>query len=229
MQTALQRPSSHPQHSQFFSAGRRAFQQPGSMSVTWPSRAGSGGGGGVQGLVVGSVEDSDNIDDILKTLWPTDPMPLATAALKIDGQPQSNRVSGDRCFRHTGSRPPSHQFAGSGHHTPPENDAHSRIPFSMAMLPPQTQKLTPPPATSSAYALVSTPATVLNSTPSLRCSQNKGDVTFVHSSIPGNGRLMTRSVSSSIQIGDPEWRVDSPQSTVHASPMYMRSIDCCNA
>ncbi|KAJ1905575.1 hypothetical protein LPJ81_001853 [Coemansia sp. IMI 209127] len=42
--------------------------------------------------------------------------------------------------------------------------------------------------------------------------------------MPSNSRLLTRSVSSSIQIGDPEWRVDSPQSIVHASPMYMHSI-----
>ncbi|KAJ2086443.1 hypothetical protein IW138_005688 [Coemansia sp. RSA 986] len=109
-----------------------------------------------------------------------------------------------------------------GQYTPPEYDAYGRMPFSTAMLPSQIQQLPPPAAQS--YTLVATPAPVLASTPILHSSQQKEDIAFAQGNIPSNSRLLTRSVSSSIQIGDPEWRVDSPQSIVHASPMHMHSM-----
>ncbi|KAJ2393165.1 hypothetical protein GGI23_005078 [Coemansia sp. RSA 2559] len=228
MQTALQRPSQQ-QHSQFFPAELSARQQSDSITATRPSRAGSVS---AQGFMA-SAEDSDNIDDILNSLWPTGSTPLAAAigtatALTTANQPQIDRVS-ESCFRFPKSRPPpphpSQQYAGSGQHTPPEYDACGRVPFSIAMLPSQTKQPPPPPATSASYTLVATPPPpALTSTPKLHCGQQKSDVAFAHGSIPSNSRLLARSVSSSIQIGDPEWRVDSPQSIVRASPMYMHSI-----
>ncbi|KAJ2824944.1 hypothetical protein IWW50_003087 [Coemansia erecta] len=106
-------------------------------------------------------EDSDNIDDILRNLWPT-----TNAADSYHGLPLLPSVSTSR------SRTP---MLSSGASTPPETDT----PYTLAAVTanPVQNAAAPPPLAAP----------------------------------------LTRSVSETIQIGDPEWRVDSPQS-IHTSP-----------
>ncbi|KAJ2656837.1 hypothetical protein IWW48_004815 [Coemansia sp. RSA 1200] len=240
MQTALQRPSHQQQHSPYFHFGLSAYQQPGPMTAIRPSRAGDSGARGFM-----AAEDSDNIDDILNSLWPTGSTPLAAPATESWSQYNNNSrlvsslfvspepllsgamamkqhedvTANEGCFRYSRSRPPS-QTVGSGQHTPPDNDAGIRVPFPMAMRPSQTQQ--PPPSVGSSYSLVAPSASPMVSTQPIPhgCSQ-KEDKVHAGCSVPNSNGLLMRSVSSSIQIGDPEWRVDSPQSVVHASQMHM--------
>ncbi|KAJ2514655.1 hypothetical protein GGI11_004009 [Coemansia sp. RSA 2049] len=212
------------------------------MTAIRPSRAGDSS---VRGFMV--AEDSDNIDDILNSLWPTGSAPLAAPATESWSQYNNNNNSrlvsslfvspepslsgamaikqhedataNEGCFRYSRSRPPS-RAVGSRQHTPPENDAGTRVPFPMATCPSQTQK--PSLSVGSSYSLVASSASPMVSTQPVPhgCSQ-KEDQVHAGCSVPNSNRLLMRSVSSSIQIGDPEWRVDSPQSVVHVLQMHM--------
>ncbi|KAJ2021141.1 hypothetical protein IWW57_004936 [Coemansia sp. S610] len=139
----------------------------------------------------GRAVDSDDIDDILGSLWPT-----GAATLYLHHR-QSLQ----------GSRPPSAQSQlsslrlCSGQCTPPEDSAGQRVAPTAQLYSFQATEHSGV-STHPEYALVAPTATAPPS--SAQCTTGA----------PASGRQ----VPSSIQIGDPEWRVDSPQSV--ARPLH---------
>ncbi|KAI9506868.1 hypothetical protein BX070DRAFT_11309 [Coemansia spiralis] len=247
MQTTLQRPS-HQQHSQLLSSSLSGRHQTGSMAAA-SGHCSAGTSSGFQRLMV--AEDSDDIDDILYSLWPTGatlmsghrdnnrfdyknngtPNSLTASAFLQDNPVMQHRESADgTCFGCPRSRPPppqsipqfiqsltpsgSPQYLNSGQRTPPE-DVCARMSLPAVML--QSHQPVPP-----LYALASSPKQAAPILLHNQQHQKKQSEAMSHYT-RANGGPLARSISSSIQIGDPEWRVDSPQSAVHASSMYMRS------
>ncbi|KAJ2811021.1 hypothetical protein GGI24_006905, partial [Coemansia furcata] len=174
MHSTLQRPHLHS----------RQPQPSTSSSSLSLSSAPSNGGKAAAAAVYRRAEDSDNIDDILGSLWPT-----GAATLYLHHQPLQ------------GSRPPSAQsqptssLLSNGQCTPPEDAASGRVA-------PATTQHSLHAGEHSEYRLVAPSATA----PASAAQRAAG--------VPASGR----SVSASIQIGDPEWRVDSPQSM--ARPLH---------
>ncbi|KAJ2866819.1 hypothetical protein GGH94_001295 [Coemansia aciculifera] len=181
MHSTLQRPHLHSRQ-----------PQPSTLSSLSSSSSSSGGRAAAAAAVVyRRAEDSDDIDDILGSLWPT-----GTATLYL--------------HRHQplqGSRPPSAQshltssLLSSGQCTPPEDATCPRVAPATTLYSHHTTEQSDK-NTHSEYTLVAPSATMSSS-----------------SAQPiAGGPASGRSVSASIQIGDPEWRVDSPQSM--ARPLH---------
>ncbi|KAJ2746231.1 hypothetical protein GGI20_001511 [Coemansia sp. BCRC 34301] len=183
MHSTLHRPHPHTRQPQPPTSTSISATLPVSSS---PSSLSSSNGGKAAAAVYRRAEDSDNIDDILGSLWPTG---SATPYLPQQHQRQSQ-----------GSRPPSAQsqltnsILSSGQCTPPEDAtwlySHQVADHS-------------DPGSLSEYTLVAPPATA--TAPSASSQSTSGCVS-------------NRLFSTSIQIGDPEWRIDSPQSM--ARPLH---------
>ncbi|KAJ2081765.1 hypothetical protein H4R24_002090 [Coemansia sp. RSA 988] len=156
-----------------------------------------------------SLEDSDNIDDILRNLWPTSGPTGSCQSLLYPTAPSMQ----DGCHGYLRSWAPTLPPITSGQSTPPEEAyiaAGSReqkpFPYASFVQPSQTSGDATPSYTLVASGTSSTASTF--------------DTTHKQQAAP-----LRRSVSASIQIGDPEWRVDSPQS-VRASTAPHAPVDC---
>ncbi|KAJ2255684.1 hypothetical protein GGI13_001501 [Coemansia sp. RSA 455] len=176
MHSTLQRPHLHSRQ-----------PQPSALSL---SSSSSSSTGGRVAAVYRRAEDSDDIDDILGSLWPTG----ATTLYLHRHQPLQE------------SRPLSAQSyltssLSSGQCTPPEDMCPRVAPVTTVYSHRTTEQSDK--NIHSEYALV---------TPSVTASSSSAQVM---TGAPASGRS---SVSASIQIGDPEWRVDSPQSM--ARPLH---------
>ncbi|KAJ2795336.1 hypothetical protein H4R20_005918, partial [Coemansia guatemalensis] len=157
-----------------------------------------------------SLEDTDNIDDILRNLWPTSGPTGSCQSLLYPTAPSMQ----DGCHGYLRSWAPTLPPIASGQSTPPEEvciAAHNiQKPLAYASFAQQQQQ----PATGDdtpSYTLVASGASPAASTLDTRHKQQAAP--------------LRRSVSASIQIGDPEWRVDSPQS-VRASTAPHAAVEC---
>ncbi|KAJ2384779.1 hypothetical protein GGI05_004899, partial [Coemansia sp. RSA 2603] len=153
-------------------------------------------GGSRSGIDLRSMaaQESDDIDDILCNLWPTS----RGEPCAMGGSPFLMLAHSMAPAQHTWQRP------ADGQHTPPDDTSGHAL---SAMLVQRSHPLASPMHASKdaggAYSVVAT-----------------GSPT--QTAYPMHVRAMDgRPVSSAIQIGDPEWRVDSPQSMRTVSPQLL--------
>ncbi|PIA18051.1 hypothetical protein COEREDRAFT_85517 [Coemansia reversa NRRL 1564] len=158
-----------------------------------------------------SLEDTDNIDDILRNLWPTSGPAGSCQSMLYPTVPGMQ----DGCHGYLRSWAPTLPSIASGQSTPPEESyiaAYNKQQKSFAYA---SFGQTPPTADA-------TPSYMLATSGASPAVPNF-DTMHKQQAAP-----LGRSVSASIQIGDPEWRVDSPQS-VRASTAPHLTVDCSDS
>ncbi|KAJ1724487.1 hypothetical protein LPJ53_001257 [Coemansia erecta] len=158
------------------------------------------GGGSRSGVDLRSMaaQESDDIDDILCNLWPTsrgEPCAIGGSPFLVMTHPMAAHQQ-----QQLWQRP------ADGQHTPPEDTGGQAM---SAMLPqqrsyPLAHAASDAPA---AYAVVATGSPTQ--------AFHKPTQMQYQAHVRGSSG---RAVSAAIQIGDPEWRVDSPQSMRTSSP-----------
>ncbi|KAJ1648515.1 hypothetical protein LPJ64_000213 [Coemansia asiatica] len=161
-----------------------------------------------------AAHESDDIDDILCNLWPTS-----------GAEPCAANGSSFLAMAY-----PSHQAAGlqqtGGQNTPPEDTCGRAMAATLTPLHlPYSQLAMPQGAggTPGSYSVVATPSPTHKRHP-FQQQQLQDHHAMLRASQVGTCGSTTRSISAYIQIGDPEWRVDSPQSMRTSSPPQLPQV-----
>ncbi|KAJ1875427.1 hypothetical protein LPJ57_004690 [Coemansia sp. RSA 486] len=163
-----------------------------------------------------AAHESDDIDDILCNLWPTSGAePCVPGGSSFLAMTYPRQAAG---LQQTG-----------GQNTPPEDTCGRAM---AAMLTPLHHTYSQLGMSQSGgdipgcYSMATTPSPTHKSHPPQQLqhqSQNQHHAMLRASQASTSGPT-TRSISAYIQIGDPEWRVDSPQSMRTSSPPQLPQV-----